>query len=300
MRKWFLIVTAGILFIFPSMVYAQTTLALSSLTVQLWPEYDQPSMLVITDFEVSPVTKFPASVTFHIPQEANLIAVAAYDETGALVNAIFDGPTSNGDWQTFTITLNSAAARFEYYQPITFNGEQRIFSYLWNGTYAVNAFDIRVLEPLDTTALDTIPALPSISQENDLKYFEGDPIQLAQGEQFTLNLNYTKTSNELITSTQGVQPVSPVDANTPGRVSLSNYVPYLLAGFGVVLIIGGFAYYWRAGRDSALKKSRRRSHSPVEKEENNEELYCPQCGTRAKPGDRFCRVCGGRLRHQEE
>ena len=82
------------------------------------------------------------------------------------------GPKDDGEWQAFTITLDSTAARFEYYQPITFNGNQRIFSYLWDGAYAVDAFDIRVLEPLDTTSLTTTPKLASISQENGLKYFQ--------------------------------------------------------------------------------------------------------------------------------
>ena len=299
MRKWFLILAIGLLFVFPSMAFAQTNVTLANMTVQLWPEYDQPSMLVITDFEVAADTQLPVNVTFRIPQDANLIAVAAYAADGTLVNAVFDGPTVDGDWQSFTITLDSIAARFEYYQPITFNGEQRIFSYLWDGTYAVDAFNIRVLEPLDTTSLTTIPELASISQENNLKYFTGDPVKLAGGEQFALNLDYKKSSGALITSSQGVQPASPVDENTPGRVSLSNYLPYLLGGLGVVMIIGGFAYYWRAGSGTS-KKSRRRAHSNVESEENVEESYCPQCGTRAKPGDRFCRVCGGRIRHQEE
>ncbi len=299
MRKWFLILALGVLFVFPSMASAQNNIAFTSVSVQLWPEYDQPSMLVITDFEVAATTKLPASVTFRIPQDANLIAVAAYDASGNLVNAVFDGPNAEGEWQVFTITLNSTKARFEYYQPITFNGEQRIFSYLWNSAYAVDVFNIRVLEPLDTTSLTSIPELASISQENNLKYFEGDSVKLAADEQFALNLEYKKSSNALITSSQGVQPAAPVDENTPGRVSLSNYLPYLLGGLGVVMIVGGFAYYWRAGRGTS-KKSRRRTHAHAENEENDEESYCPQCGARAKPGDRFCRVCGGRIRRQEE
>lgn len=299
MRKWFLILAMGVLFVFPSVVSAQNNVTFTSVSVQLWPEYDQPSMLVITDFEVAANTQFPASVTFRIPQDANLIAVATYTADGTLMDAVFKGPKADGEWQSFTITLDSTAARFEYYQPIAFNGEQRIFSYLWDGAYAVEVFNIRVLEPLDTTSLTTTPELASISQENDLKYFESDPVKLAAGEQFVLNLDYKKASDALITSSQGVQPAAPVDENTPGRVSLSNYLPYLLAGLGAVMIVGGFAYYWQAGRGSS-KKPRRRAHSNVESEENGEETYCPQCGTRAKPSDRFCRVCGGRIRHQEE
>jgi len=299
MRKWFLILTLGIMIVFPSVVSAQNNITLASVSVQLWPEYDQPSMLVITDFQVAANTQLPASVTFRIPADANLIAVASYDASGNLVNAVFEGPNPNKEWQTFTVTLDAAAARFEYYQPITFNGDQRIFSYLWDGDYAVDAFNIRVLEPLDTTSLVTTPELASIANENNLKYYVSDPSKLVAGEQFALNLNYKKSTDALITSSQGVQPVAPVDENTPGRVSLSNYLPYLLGGLGVIIIVFGIAYYWRAGRGST-KKPRRRTHSNAESEENDEDSYCPQCGTRAKPGDRFCRICGGRLRPQEE
>ena len=299
MRKWFLILAIGVLFVFPSMVFAQTNVTLTNMTVQLWPEYDQPSMLVITDFEVAADTPLPASATFRIPQGANLIAVAAYSADGTLVNAVFDGPKADGEWQSFTITLDSTAARFEYYQPITFNGEQRIFSYLWDGAYAVDVFSIRVLEPLDTTSLTTTPKLASISQESELKYFEGDPVKLAAGEQFALNLDYKKSSDALITSSQGVQPAAPINENTPGRVSLSNYLPYILGGLGVVMIVGGLVYYLISG-NTGVKKPRRRQHANANAEESESDVYCAQCGTRAHSGDRFCRVCGSRIRQQEE
>ncbi|MCE9647043.1 MAG: zinc ribbon domain-containing protein [Chloroflexi bacterium] len=300
MRKFFLLLAVGVLFVFPSVVSAQDNVTLASVNVQLWPEYDQPSMLVITDFIVAENTQFPVSVTFRIPQDANLIAVAAYDVNGSLVNITdFEGPTADGEWRVFTINLTSSAARFEYYQPLSFNGEQRIFSYLWDGAYAVDTFNLRVLEPLDTTSLATTPELTSILQEGDLKYYTGEPVKLTAGQQFALNLDYKKSTDALITSSQAVQPAAPVDETTPGRVSLSNYLPYILGGLGVVMIVGGFAYYWQSGRGSS-KKPRRRAHSNTEGGENEEDTYCPQCGTRAKPGDRFCRVCGGRIRHQEE
>jgi hypothetical protein len=301
MRKWFFILVFGIFLAFPSLAFAQTSTTLASMNVQLWPEYDQPSMLIITDFTVAADTKFPVEMSFRIPLNANLIAVATYTTDGSLLNAVFNGPTTKGEWQVFTVTLKSASARFEYYQPITFSGNQRVFSYLWDGEYAVSAFNMRVLEPADTTSLTTVPKLNSISQENNLKYFHGEAVKLAAGEQFALNLQYTKTTSTLIaSSTGGVQPSAPVNENTPGRVSLNNYLPYIIGGLGVLLIVGGLVYYWRTGR-STFKRSRRRANTiNIESEEAEEELYCPQCGTRAKSNDRFCRMCGARIRRQEE
>lgn len=301
MRKFLLIMMLGILFLFPSSVFAQADLKFASVSVQLWPEYDQPSMLVITDFALPAATTLPVTLTFRIPKDANLIAVATYAPDGTLTNAVFDGPKEDGEWQSFTVSIDSMAGRFEYYQSLTFNGTQRIFSYLWDGTYAVDQFGIRVLEPFDTTSLKTTPALSSISQENNLKYYEGDPVVLASGEQFTLNLDYEKSTDTLIINTQGVEPSVPVDENTPGRVSLSNSLPYIIGGLGVIMIVGGVVYYWQSGRrSSGGGKPRRRSHSHAEDQEGGEEAYCPQCGARAKGGDRFCRTCGARLKHQQE
>lgn len=300
MRKLFLILMLGVIFAFPSsFALAQSDVTLPSVSVQLWPEYDQPSMLVLTDFEVPAGSTLPIDLTFRIPKNANLIAVASYIADGNLADASFVGPKAEGEWQVFTITMTTPAARFEYYDAITFNGNKRLYSYLWDGGYAVDQFSIRVLEPLDTTSLKTDPTLLSISQENNLKYFSGESAKLTAGEQFPLNLEYDKTTTTLVLESQGVQPSAPVDENTQGRISLSNSLPYMIGGLGVILVVGGLVYFWQSSRQPS-SKHRRRSSSPAEIEANDADAYCPQCGSRAKAGDRFCRTCGARLRHQEE
>ncbi|MBL8101657.1 MAG: hypothetical protein JNM02_03930, partial [Anaerolineales bacterium] len=264
MRKLSLVLILGMMFAFPSFVSAQNTITIANMTVQLWPEYDQPSMLVIADFQLDSATALPADVTFTIPQDANLIAVAAVSADGSFLNTPFEGPTDNGESQTFTITINqSTVYRFEYYQPLSFNGDQRIFSYLWDGAYAVTAFNVVVLEPGDVTAFSMTPNYQSVSQQNGSNYYDSGIMQLASGEQFTLNLDYKKTTSALVAPAQGIQPAAPVNEDTPGRVSLNNSLPYVIGGLGVVLIIGGIVYYWQAGRKS-FKAPRRRSPTHTE------------------------------------
>jgi hypothetical protein len=301
MRKFFLILILGVIFVLPaSITFAQSNITLPFVSVQLWPEYDQPSMLVITDFEIPAETTLPIDLTFRIPKDANLIAVASYTAEGDLADAIFDGPKVMGNWQIFTITMTTPAARFEYYDAITFEGNKRTYVYLWNGKYAVDQFHMRVLEPLDTISLSTEPALPSISRENDLKYFSGDAVKVIAGEQIPLYLEYEKTSQSLVIESQGVQPAAPVDENTPGRVSLSNSVPYVIGGLGVIMVIGAIVYFWQSSNSKPTVKPRRQASPNVDSALGDSDAYCPQCGARAKAGDRFCRTCGARLRHQEE
>lgn len=300
MRKLFLILALGVMFVFPSFASAQNDAAISNMTVQLWPEYDQPSMLVIADFQVAADTSLPVDLTFRIPQEANLFAVASLTSDGTFLNALFDGPKAEAEWQVFTLTISeNTVYRFEYYQPLSFNGGQRTFSYLWDGAYAVDQLHVLVLEPKDVTSFSMSPVYASISQQNGSNYYDSGFVKLAKGEQFTLNLQYEKTTDTLVAPPQGIQPVVPLDESTAGRVSLNNYLPYIIGGLGVVLIVGGIAYYWQAGSTSS-KRSRRRSHAHVEREDDGEDAYCPQCGTRARNADRFCRVCGARLRQQVE
>jgi hypothetical protein len=301
MRKFFVLLILGAMFIFSSssLASAQSEITLPLVSVQLWPEYDQPSMLVLTDFEIPSDTTLPVDLTFSIPKDANLIAVASYTSEGNLADAIFDGPRVNGDWKTFTVTMTTFAARFEYYDALNLTGEKRTYSYLWYGRYAVDQFNIRILKPLDTVAVLTQPSLPSVSQENDLKFYVGDPIPLEDGEKFKLDVEYDKTSNSLVVESQGVQPAAPVDENTPGRVSLNNFLPYVIGVLGVIMFIGGSVYFWRTSRKPS-GKPRRNPSLRAESGKGNPDAYCAQCGSRAKSGDRFCRTCGARLRYQEE
>lgn len=299
MRKLFLILALGAMFVFPSFVSAQNDAAISNMSVQLWPEYDQPSMLVITDFQVAENTLLPVNLSFRIPQAANLIAVASITSDGGFLNAIYDGPKTEGKWQVFTLTISeNTAYRFEYYQPLTFNGNQRAFSYLWDGAYAVDEFQIFVLKPRDVTSFSTTPAYVSVLQENGNSYYDSGVAKLASGETFSFDLLYEKTTGALIAPPQEIQPAAPVNESTPGRVSLNNSLPYIIGGLGMVIIVSGIVYYWQAGRTFS-KRSRRRSQAHEERQNDGGDTYCPQCGTRAKAGDRFCRVCGVRLRQEE-
>lgn len=298
MRKLMLIFMLGMFFAFPFSVSAQSDTTLSFVTVQLWPEYDDPSMLVIVDFQTAANTTLPVTLDFRIPAEASLVAVASDAGNSRFMDHPYTGPVVDGEYQTFSMVIEEDIAyRFEYYQPLTFNDKTRIFSYLWNDGYAVNAFQYMFLEPLDVTSVTLNPNYVSQQSSNGLNYYEGAPVQLAAGEQYVLTLQYDKTSDTLVSQSQNVQIAEPVNEDTPGRVSLANSLPYVIGALGVIMIVGGLAYYFQWGRSSKSKSRRKRSHASAEGEGTG--VYCPQCGTRAKGGDRFCRTCGTRLRQNE-
>jgi ribosomal protein L32 len=300
MPKWLSSLILVLVFAIPSLVSAQGETTLSAVHIKLWPEYDQPGMLVIYDFEPAADIAYPARLTFHIPPDANVNAIAAL-KNGEFVNSNFEGPTVEGEWQVLTIIADSATAyRFEYYQPITIAGASRQFSFLWFGDYAVDSFNISVQQPVDTTSLTTNPAFEPKQESDGLTYYNSPSTSLKAGEQFSLNVQYDKSSERLTVPSSNIEPSQPLNQDTSGRVSISNYVPYIIAAVGVIFVVGGLGYYFLWGKPRTVSEQRRRRSHSSRAEEAQGEIYCPQCGQRARPGDRFCRVCGTRLRQQKE
>jgi len=297
MRKWLVIILLFGLIVFPSIVGAQGGTKLDSLNIELWSEYDKPSMLVINRFVVSQDTPLPASVTLRFPKEGNLYAVAL-EKNGEPFYKDFDPPVEQGDWQTVTIKVDSYDPhRIEYYQPLTREGNKREFKYQWFGDYSVKEFNLTILIPADTTELITSPVLESTTtSENGLvKSGIVTKNEMKMGNSFQFDLKYQRTSTALTDPKAAgeVQPSEPVGESTPGRVSITN-LPWIIGGFGLALIAIALFSYWRSTR-SGEEKPPKRPH-PQNEAENEESAYCHECGARAHAGDRFCRTCGSRLR----
>ena len=118
---------------------------------------------------------------------------------------------------------------------------------------------------------------------------------MGEGENYQLTLEYSRTSDTpsvAPTSGQQVEPLVPVDADTDGRVTLDN-LPYVLGGFGAILIVAAVFYFLRSGAPRVQRKPRKRNSKS---ESMASQTYCHECGTRAHEGDRFCRICGSKLR----
>jgi len=279
---------------------AQGEVRLSSVSVEIWPEYDQPAVLVIHHISLSPDTTLPATLDLRVPAQAEVFAVAISDPVNGLVIAPYDR-TVQGSWATLTITANSLDVQVEYYDALVKNGSARHIVYEWAGDFAVDSFSVLFQQPVGATDLVTAPALTNSSVGQDgFTYFQLTPQPLAAGQSFTLTADYQKATEALSTTGLPVQPAQPLDASTPGRVTTSSVLPWVLAGVGGALIVVGIVgglYMWKGGtrRSSASRKR----HTQPQPTSETGEVYCHQCGKRAQPSDVFCRTCGMRLRKED-
>ncbi len=281
-------------------VWAQTEITLSSLEVDLWPEYDRPNLLVIYHATLPPQVSLPVELTFRIPLAAGEPhAVAVKQVDGALYSVNYTRQVS-GEWGLITFIATTPQVQLEYYDPrLSKQGEQRHFEYRWSGDYAVDSLVIEVQQPVGASEMRLTPSIGSTRLGADgLTYFTIEVGSVAKEATFAIQVDYHKPDEALSIESLQVQPSALLSQQTAGRMDISHALPWLLGGLGVLLILGGVWWYWQSGRGRGGERPRRRRSALTPKAEAPEQegIYCHQCGKRAMPGDRFCRWCGTRLR----
>lgn len=295
--KWLLLPLLLVLLTIPVPASAQGGVSLDTVFIQLWPEYDQPAMLVILNIQLASTVSLPTELTFQLPGNVDkpyVVAVGPTAQTVSDQNIDYTYQKNDG-WLEVTVIANHPAIQIEYYDTeLKMQGENRSFSFLWPGNYAVKVLDVSLMVPVDTTEVKTDPQMrdgtPAGSEQTLLEWGTSD---LEAGEQVPILISYIKTSDRL--SMSGPLQTEIIDENTEGRISLSNYLPYILGGLGVLLIVGGGIYFWQTSQGKPASRKRHRSR---DEDHDSEDVYCHQCGKRAQPGDRFCRTCGTRLRRE--
>ncbi|HSO27027.1 MAG TPA: zinc ribbon domain-containing protein [Anaerolineales bacterium] len=297
---WWIVLVLFLVFL-PRPALSQSEVSLSAVKVDLWPEFDQPNMLVIYHVTLAPDTPLPSQVTFRIPDhvgEPN--AVAIRQPNGGLFNVSYDRQVSDG-WSEISFTATSSELQLEYYDDLIREGSNRSFAFTWPGDYAVGNLLIEVQQPVDTASLGVSPVIGQEERRTDnLVYHMFNVGALRAGQDFTIRISYDKSSESLSAANQPVVASAPIQEATAQITTLPSVWPWLLGGFGLLLIGIGAWWYWRLGQGQGPvqpKRSERRRSVPVAEVVGalDGHTYCSQCGKRAAVGDRFCRVCGSRL-----
>ena len=310
MFKRFLTITVFLisLFLAPAAL-AQDSLRITDLEVDLWPEYDRSDVLVIYHVKLPSDISLPVDVVLRIPAvsgEPHAVAVRQADNS--LLNAVYDRQVE-GDWALIKVTATLPELQLEYYDSqIVRENDLRQYTYTWLGDYPVDVMRIVIQQPVGASNMLVEPDLGSLVQ------FEGDPMQYytmeigapKAGDAVNVDLTYSKSTDVLSIESLQVQPTGPINGDDGSPSGLITILPWLVGGLGLLLLVGGGIWYWqlnKAEAHSASQKRGRRAKAAIKSPEqvaadetNGQAIYCHQCGKRAASGDRFCRVCGTKLR----
>jgi hypothetical protein len=283
-------------------VFSQSDILVDRMQINIWPEYDRRSILVIYRLSLDQQTSLPAEVTISIPSSAQVPFNVAFEDVDGMLYTMDYTVTQNGRWVDVTFTTPSPGVQLEFYDPeFERDGDQRQYEYTWPGNFDVEAMSVLIQEPSNAISMTIRPDIGSGRQGADgMVIYTAMIGEVEAGRTFSYKIEYEKPDDELVTPPMTVQPVEPVDALTPGRTTMMEMIPWVLGSLGVLLIAVGAFWYWRAGRDIPEPPRKRQSTGRAKEElasASEEQVYCHQCGKRAAPTDLYCRTCGTKLQH---
>lgn len=297
-RTAFFIIALLLLHILPTTTRAQQAVdRLQWVTLDLWPDYDRPSVLVLVTGALPDDAPTPAQVTLPLPDQATINAVARISGDNQMVDDI---EFTVGD-DSLTLVTPDRRFRVEYYIPYEQDGLRREFQFTWQADLPVAEVDASVQEPLAAASLETTPETDSVLEGNDGLQYHNLPVRsVAAGEPYTVEVVYTMNSNELTAAAAeqaGAAATSPADPGAAGdEAGAGLNWPVVLAAAGGLLVLLAIGWQLFGQRLTVGRRAVPRKPRPTRSEKSGPARFCHNCGTRAQPGDRFCRECGTRLK----
>ena len=280
---------------------AQQAVELEWMTVDLWPDYDRPEVLVLLTGSLPPEVTPPVELVVPLPDGATVNAVARIDATDSMLADL--EPEVGTEFVAFT--LPDRRFRVEYYFPYEEDGLDRSFIFEWRAPELnVRDLSLAVQQPALAVNMETDPAAEAVTQGNDqLDYYNLPDTTVPAGEPYTISVAYTM-SQERLTEAELSGEVESAPSAVVDSVGPDLDWPVVLGVVGGLLIVLALAWqlFWGrlAGPSSTPRKPRpvrpRGQKAAGQRAGGGKARFCHNCGERSQPGDRFCRECGTQLK----
>lgn len=285
-------------------------LTVARLEVSLWPEFDDPRLLVLYRGQFAEVEAFPREISFRIPRTAEVHATAYADEQGQLMANPFDLQLE-GDEQVVTYPIPTASFHFEFYDDVI-QGEpaSRRFEFTLSLPYPVQSLRVDAQEPLRATDFQVSPVASRIITGTDgFRYFTYDLGGLELGQSVKITAAYAKPdarpSVEVTPAPLAPGPLRAAEGEAGGGTQpLLLIAAAGLGGVGLALMAGALLMRRRSVRPAPARQRAFRPVVPVKPQvpprARATAAFCTECGQRLSPGARFCPECGTPARVLED
>ena len=304
---------------------AAADLSATQMRVSVWPEYDDPRVLVIHEASLDPSVQLPAEVSFNIPKQVEVGMACEVDRGGGHACKGY-GLVDQGDYQTLTYWVESQHTIFlEYYYVAFASGDpDRSFDFTFRPSFFVKSLDLEVQEPLRSTGFSLEPTLPQTSRDSQgIAYHRQSYTDVSVDQPLKVTVSYTKTDNApslAMASNIAGDPKATLGSST----DWGNIAAYLLLGVSAFAGLVIFSYKKLRPAPSGVEHSERPSvgttysgqqprpdqdvvaeskgsgrprgpktaASEGQRAVKKNVKHCSDCGSREALRHRFCPHCG--------
>ncbi len=286
---------------------AQGPIELKSLTIKLWPEYDDPRLLVIIDGEL---TNPGSEIRLPIPEGATLNAVASANSSGRLLKNDWHEEKAEDGGRLLVMIPENPLFRVEYYTNFPSDGAKRTIKFeLPAGYFNTEFASIEILLPPSSSDITLSPPADESGADGEEAHLFQRTLGEIKDAPIVQEITYVNPENAL--TAPRPEPSAPTEQEPPAApqpqasspISKSSLNPWILIlGVAALLLIaGGVVGLWLTrekepeetyAAPTSPKSKRKKSHIVSASTSKNLDRFCRQCGREFGPDDRFCRYCG--------
>ncbi|MGE5262144.1 MAG: hypothetical protein ACM3S0_02075 [Acidobacteriota bacterium] len=268
---------------------------ISAMDVSVWPEYDQPGVLVQYqgDLAVKADKSNPLELYFFVPKGAGVGAACAIQSNGNHTNETWKESEADNDLTKVTFKVTEPQFHVEYYyNPLPASTDKK-FSFAYTAALPADEVDLAIQHPLKATNFVLAPDAPNTHQDQDgFTYHAYSFKPVTVGQKLSTEVAYTKTDPK--PSVSGNKPASSTGAaNTTSDSGVNLNQVIVIVTFVVMAGIIAYFVWERNNRKAQLHYARAESYEPAPQAgvlaDNG---FCTQCGNAMHSGDRFCARCG--------
>lgn len=268
----------------------------AQLKISIWPEYDQPTVLVMLDGTLADATNLPREVSVLIPSSASLLVTTFENQDGTLAAEQQSKAVNQGDGYTrVTYTLKTPKYHVEYYDNLLRGSPDKVMDFAFKAVAPIDQVTVEIQQPLKASNFSVNLPSPSMRDDNGFKLYSSPFANVAGGQTLTAQVKYTKTDpNPSVVPT--VAPAS-VPSTTPAASAPSMwsnvFLIVALVLLALVAVLGFIILQQRARRPvSVMAGSRSGSRKQARRQAAARRAFCTECGSALGPEDNFCPKCG--------
>lgn len=272
---------------------AEDPLRITSMDVSVWPEYDQPGVLVQYQGTLYPAASKtnPRELSFLVPKGAGVGAACAIQSNGNHTSETWKESEADEGWTTITFQVTEPDFHVEYYyNPLTGAPDKKM-TFAYQALLPADELQLDVQHPLKATNFVLTPETVNSHKDNDGFTYHSYLIkQIATGQKVSTNIAYTKTDPNPSVSGQ------PKSTTASSASNDSGINPNQVIVFGVMLgMLGIIVYFvWERNTHRSQPVAAHPQTSTTSYPARGEWFggFCTQCGHAMETDDKFCARCG--------
>ncbi|MCP4998269.1 MAG: hypothetical protein GY933_05795 [Hyphomicrobiales bacterium] len=175
---------------------ADNGLSIGRMRVMIWPEYDDPSVLVVYDGRFTDDSKFPTTTDFLIPKGAIINDVCSLTPGGQHICQLYD--ISEGDDHD-TVHLSLPFSNFYvsfHLAPVDLETAKRQLRYAIRANHPIDNMEVDIQQPLRSTEFSVSPAGGEASKQKDFYHLTYALEDIEKGEDLVFKIDYVKETRE--------------------------------------------------------------------------------------------------------